>query len=76
MIMGSPVKEKKIRDLTVSEFKHLMQESIAEDIEAWRETFEIMADKAVMQQIERAEKARVKGRKSDFIPGGKVKHKA
>jgi hypothetical protein len=67
------LKEKKIKDLTVEEFKHLIQESIAEDIEAWKETFEIMADKTLMRQIRNAEKARMEGKKSDFIPWEKVK---
>ena len=65
--------KKKIKDLTVEEFKHLIQESIAEDIEAWKDTFEIMADKTLMRQIMSAEKARIEGRKTDFIPWEKVK---
>ncbi len=52
------LKEKTIKDLTIKEFKHLMQEVIAEDIEAWQETFEIMADKTLMKQIRNAEEAR------------------
>jgi len=67
------LKEKKIKDLTIDEFKHLIQESIAEDIEAWKETFEIMADKTLMRQIRNAEKARIERKKSDFIPWEKVK---
>lgn len=69
----SGLKEKKIKDLTIDEFKHLIQESIAEDIEAWKETFEIMADKTLMRQIRNAEKARIERKKSDFIPWEKVK---
>ena len=65
--------KKKIKDLTVEEFKHLIQESIAEDIEAWKDTFEIMADKTLMRQIMSAGKARIEGRKTDFIPWEKVK---
>jgi hypothetical protein len=71
--MALGVKEKKIKDLTVKEFKHLIQESIAEDIEAWKETFEILSDKTLMRQITRAEKARAEGRKSDFIPWEQVR---
>ncbi len=67
------MKEKTIKDLTIKEFKHLMQEVIAEDIEAWQETFEIMADKTLMKQIRNAEEARIEGRKSEFIPWKKVK---
>ena len=68
------LKEKTIKDLTIREFKRLIQETIAEDIEAWKETFEIMADKNLMRQIGNAEKARLERRKSDFIPWEKVKH--
>ncbi len=67
------LKKKKIIDLTIEEFKHLIQESIAEDIEAWKDTFEIMADKNFMRQIRNAEKARIEGRKSEFIPWEKLK---
>jgi len=65
--------KKTIKDLTVEEFKHLIQESIAEDIEAWKETFEIMADKLLIRQIRNAERARIERKKSDFIPWEKVK---
>jgi hypothetical protein len=67
------MKEKKIKDLTVEEFKNLLQEIIAQDIEAWKETFEIMADKTLMRQINNAERARAKEKKSEFIPWQKVK---
>lgn len=67
------LKEKRIKDLTVSEFKNLIQESIAEDIEAWRETFRILSDKTLIRQIMNAEKACREGRKSDFIPWEKIK---
>ncbi len=50
------LKEKKIKDLTVEEFKQLLQESIAEDIDAWRETLEIMADKKLMKRLEKADR--------------------
>jgi len=67
------LKEKKVKDLTVKEFRHLIQESISEDIEAWKETFEIMADRTLMRQIINAEKARKEGKESDFIPWEKIK---
>jgi hypothetical protein len=66
-------KEKTVKDLTVSELKQLIQESIAEDIEAWRATFEIISNKTLMGQIRGASKARSEGRESDFIPWEKVK---
>jgi hypothetical protein len=67
------IRERKIKDLSVTEFKHLIRESIAEDIEAWRETFEIMSNKTLMSQIRKAEAARRTGRITDFIPWEKVK---
>ena len=36
---------KKVSDMTVDELKSVIHEVITEDMEAWRETFEIMADK-------------------------------
>ena len=70
---STALKEKTIKDLTIEEFKRLIQESIADDIEAWKETFEIMSDKTLMRQIRNAERARIEGKKSDFIPWEKVK---
>jgi hypothetical protein len=66
-------KEKVVKDLTVSELKQLIQESIAEDMEAWRATFEVIVNKTLMRQIRGASKARHVGRESDFIPWEKVK---
>lgn len=64
---------RKVKDLTVKEFKQLVQKSIAEDIEAWRDTFEILADPKLMAQIRKAEKARLEGKRSEFISWDKVK---
>jgi transcription elongation GreA/GreB family factor len=50
------LKEKRVKDLTVEEFKQIIRESIAEDIDAWRETFEIMADKKLMKRLEKADR--------------------
>jgi len=66
-------KEKTVKDLTVSELKQLIHESIAEDIESWRATFEITSNKTVMRQVRGASKARDEGRESDFIQWEKVK---
>jgi hypothetical protein len=63
---STTLKEKTIKDLTIREFKRLIQETFAEDIEAWKETFEIMADKNLIKQIGNAEKARLERIKSDF----------
>lgn len=65
--------KKTVKDLTIREFKHLIQVSITEDIEAWKDTFEILADRRLMKQIIRAEKARLNGIDSDYVPWEKVK---
>ena len=46
--------KKKVSDITVDELKTIIHEVIAEDIEAWRETFEIIADKKLITQIKQA----------------------
>jgi hypothetical protein len=40
--------KRKITDMTVDELKGVIHEAIAEDMEIWRETFEIMADSKLM----------------------------
>ena len=47
--------KKKVSDLTVDELKSVIHEVIAEDLEAWRETLEIMADRKLMRQIKEAD---------------------
>jgi len=73
--MSAVAKEKRIKDLTVNEFKVLIQESIAEDIGAWKDTFEILADKNFMKQIMGAEHARREKKKADFVSWEKLKHR-
>ena len=46
---------KKVSELTVDELKSVIREVITEDMEAWRETLEIMADKKLMKQIRQAD---------------------
>ncbi len=53
MSIGSMAKT--VKDLTVEEFKNLIHEVIAEDLESWRETLEIMGDKKLMKQLEKAD---------------------
>jgi hypothetical protein len=36
--------KRKITDMTVDEIKNVIREAIAEDMEVWQETFEIMTD--------------------------------
>ena len=40
---------KKVSDLTVEELKSVIHDVIVEDMEIWRETFEILADKKLMR---------------------------
>jgi len=42
-------------DLTVDELKSVIHEVLAEDMENWRETLEIMADRKLMKQIREAD---------------------
>jgi len=46
---------KKVADMTIDELKSVIHEVIIEDMGAWRETFEIMADKKLMRQIKQAD---------------------
>ncbi len=46
---------KKVSDVTLDELKAIIHEVIAEDITAWKETFEIMANKKLMSQIRQAD---------------------
>ncbi len=47
--------KKKVSELTVDELKSVIHEVIADDMEAWRETLEIMADRKLMKQIKEAD---------------------
>jgi hypothetical protein len=40
---------RKVSDMTVDELKPVIREVITEDMDAWREKFEIMADKKLMK---------------------------
>ena len=47
--------KKKVSDLTVEELKSVIHDVIAEDMEIWRETLEIMADRKLMRRIKEAD---------------------
>jgi hypothetical protein len=47
--------KRKVSELTVDELKSVIHEVIAEDMEVWRETLEIMADRKLMNQIKEAD---------------------
>jgi hypothetical protein len=58
--------KRKITDMTVDELKNVIHEAITEDMEVWRETFEIMADSNLMGQIRQADLDRAAGKKGAF----------
>ncbi len=59
--------KRKITDMTVDELKDVIHEAIAEDMEVWRETFEIMADSKLMAQIRQADLDKAAGKKGAFV---------
>ena len=59
--------KRKVTDMTVDEFKGIIREAISEDMEVWRETFEIMTDGKLMGQIRQADLDRAAGKKGAFI---------
>ena len=65
---------KKVSDMTVDELKSVIHEVITEDMEAWRETFEIMADKKLMRQIKQADLDWASGGKGSYVPWDDLKN--
>jgi hypothetical protein len=55
--------KRKVSDLTVEDLKSVIHEVTAEDMEAWRETLEIMADRKLLKLIREAD--------ADWSSGGK-----
>ena len=49
-------------------------EVITEDMEAWRETFEIMADKKLMRQIKQADLDWASGGKDSYVSWDDLKN--
>ncbi len=66
--------KRKVTDMTVDELKGVIHEVIAEDMEAWRETLEIMADSKLMGQIRQADQDRATGRKGSFVAWDNLKN--
>jgi hypothetical protein len=58
---------RKLSDLTVDELKAVIHEVIAEDMEAWRETSEIMADRKLMKQIREADADWEAAKKENYV---------
>ena len=66
--------KRKITDMMADELKGVIHEAIAEDMEVWRETFEIMVDSKLMGQIRQADLDRAAGKKSAFVAWGDLKN--
>ena len=66
--------KRKITDMTVDELKGIIHEAISEDMEIWRETFEIMADNKLMGQIRQADLDRAAGKKGAFVAWDDLKN--
>ena len=64
---------KKVSDITVDELKTIIHEVIAEDVEAWRESLEIMADKKLMSQIRQADVDWKTVKKEAYVSWDKLK---
>jgi hypothetical protein len=59
--------KRKVSDLTVDELKTVIHDTIAEDIESWRETFEIMSDAKAVKQIRQADRDWAAGKKGAYV---------
>ena len=66
--------KRKVADMTVDELKGVIHEAIAEDMEVWRETFEIMADNKLMGHIRKADIDRRAGKKGAFVAWDDLKN--
>jgi recombinational DNA repair protein RecT len=65
---------KKVSDMTVDELKSVIHEVITEDMGAWREIFEIMADKKLMRQIKQADLDWGSGAKDSYVSWDDLKN--
>ena len=66
--------KRKITDMSVDELKGVIHEAISEDMEVWRETFEIMADNKLMEEIRRADLDKAAGKKNAFVARDDLKN--
>jgi len=64
----------KVTELTVDELKSVIHEVITEDMESWRETFEILSDKKLMRQIRLADSDWAKSAKSSYVSWDDLKN--
>lgn len=58
--------KKKVSDITVEELKTIIHEVVSNDLETWRETFELLANKKLMTRIKRADADWVSGKKKAY----------
>ena len=65
---------KKVSDMSVDELKSVIHQVIAEDMDAWRETFEIMADKKLMRQIRQADSDWASRAKDSYVSWDDLKN--
>lgn len=66
--------KRKVSDMTIDELKSVIHEVITEDMEAWRETLEIMADRKLMKQIEDADEDWKTGDKNTYVSWADLKN--
>ena len=65
---------KKVSDMSVDELKSVIHQVLTEDMEAWRETFEILADKKLMRQIRQADSDWVSRAKDSYVSWDDLKN--
>lgn len=66
--------KRKITDMTVDELRSVIHEAIPEDMEAWRETLDIMGDSKLMGQIRQADLDKAAGKKGAFVAWDDLKN--
>ena len=66
--------KRKVSDMTIDELKSVIHEVITEDMEAWRETLEIMADRKLMKQIRDADEDWKTGDKNTYVSWADLKN--
>ncbi len=65
--------KKKVSDINVDELKEILHDVITEDLESWRETFEIMANKRLMREIRQADDDWQSGKKGIYKSWDEIK---
>jgi uncharacterized protein YbjT (DUF2867 family) len=61
------VSARKVSEMTVDELRAVISDVIAEDIESWRETFEILSDKRLTLQLRRADQDWASKKKGAYV---------